>query len=104
MAIKIVHEGEERLALGDLKDLHAHRLAPLQEVVQVVDFQAHMLDGPPCVCGPVVDENLEVRDRATKRAVSGASFQMEGHVLGTSTESGKVELSNATWPLTVSTC
>ncbi len=47
------------------------------------------------------ERNLEVRDRATKRAVSGASFQADGRVLGASDETGKVALSNATWPLVV---
>jgi hypothetical protein len=47
------------------------------------------------------ERQLEVRDRATKRLVSGASFQIDGRVLGTSDESGKVTLSNATWPVSV---
>jgi hypothetical protein len=47
------------------------------------------------------ERHLEVRDRATKHTVSGASFQSDGRVLGTSDESGKVTLTNATWPLVV---
>jgi hypothetical protein len=44
---------------------------------------------------------LEVRDRVTKRAVQGASFQADGRVLGTSGESGRVHLEGPAWPAVV---
>jgi hypothetical protein len=50
---------------------------------------------------PGFERTLEVRDRATKRAVQGASFHAEGRVLATSGESGRVHLEGPSWPAVV---